>query len=141
MPVLQRFKVSYLILTCLLMAGTVKTFALTDYELIIANVTAQLKTGVNTSSLNSTVATLVSNLTVAGTWSDITYSGGDVPYNTHITRVKTMALAYSHSGSAYYNSAALLDKIVLALRYWNQTMYDASNWWYDQIGNPQPMGE
>lgn len=141
MPVLQRFKASYLILTCLLMAGTEKTFALTDYELIIANVTAQLKTGVNTSSLNSTVATLVGNLTAAGTWSDITYSGGDVPYNTHITRIKTMALAYSHSGSSYYNSAALLDKIVLALRYWNQTMYDASNWWYDQIGNPQPMGE
>ncbi|WP_217603345.1 polysaccharide lyase family 8 super-sandwich domain-containing protein [Chitinophaga sp. GbtcB8] len=126
---------------CLLLAGLqLKTHAQTDYTTIMANVTAEARRGVNINTLNTTVTNLMNMLNANGTWSDITYNG-DVPYNTHVSRIRTMALAYSHSSSTHYNSAALLNKIVLALRYWNQTLFDSANWWYDQIGNPKPLGQ
>ena len=74
-----------------------------------------------------------------GGWMDLTYTG-NVP-NTHLERLKTMALAYTYEKSKLYGQTAVYNALVKALEYWYVLNPDHSNWYYDQIAYPQRLGE
>lgn len=123
-----------------------KASAQTDYEKIITNVTVEIKKGYTASStaINAATTTLMNNLNPDGTWSDLTYSAGaagDVPFNTHLSRIKQMSIAYTFTGGSHFGSSTLYNKLVSALQYWNNNIHDADNWYQDQIGYPQLLGE
>ncbi len=119
-------------------------FGQSDYATIITNVTAGLKTGVNITSLNNTVTTNMGTQNADGSWPDLSYVtgvNGDVPYNTHLTRLYQFSEAYTFPGGTHYGDANLYAKLSLALEYWNANIHDANNWYYDQIGYPQLLGQ
>ncbi len=123
-----------------------KVSAQTDYEKIITNVNAEIKKGFSTSTaaINAGTATFMSNMNADGSFNDIPYAAGvagDVPFNNHLTRLRTMAIAYTFTGATYYSDVNLYNKIVLGLKYWNGNIHDAYNWYNDQISYPQLLGE
>lgn len=127
---------------CMLLAN--KSFGQTDFSTIIANVSSALKKGVSVSSTNSTATAYMASQNADGSWPDIAYASGaagDVPFNTHLTRLYQFALAYTLSGGTHYADANLYNSISLALEYWNGHIHDANNWYYDQIGYPQYLGQ
>lgn len=78
-----------------------------------------------------------------GSFTDIDYSRTDrtnwMPL-THIDRVSDFVFAYTNAGNKYYRDEELYNKIVAALEYWYQRNPNCSNWWYNQIAEPQQMG-
>ncbi len=132
-----------LIGSCLL---STSVFAQTDYEKIIENVNTEIKKGysASTTALNAGITTSMANMNPDGSWNDLNYVNGvagDVPFNNHLTRLRTMAVAYTFPGASYFGSAALYAKIVSGLQYWNGNIHDAFNWYNDQISYPQLLGE
>ncbi len=123
-----------------------KVNAQTDFEKIITNVNAEIKKGfsASTTAINGSITTLMNDMNPNGTWNDLSYVNGingDVPFVTHLSRLRTMAIAYTFSGATYYSSSVLYNKILLGLQYWNANIHDADNWYQDQIGYPQLLGE
>lgn len=114
----------------------------TDFDLIIQNVIAEQKRGLNTNStsLNSAITTLINNMNSNGSFSDISYTTDDA-YTTHLTRLRQMSLAYTFTGATYFNSITLYNKIVSGLQFWNASNYVAVNWYANQIGYPQLLGQ
>lgn len=114
----------------------------TDFDLIIQNVITEEKRGLSTTTaaINTGITTLMNNMSANGSFSDITYSG-DNAYTTHLSRLRQMTLAYTFKGATYFNSVALYNKIVLALQYWNNANFTAANWYANQIGYPQLLGQ
>lgn len=142
---MKKLIVSFCIIAFVLTAMN-KLYAQNASSTIIQNVTTNIKKNytVSSSFINSGTTTILNSLGSNGAWTDLAYSvtsSGDVPYNTHITRIRQMAVAYTFQGGTYYNSSALYNKLVLALQYWNNNTHVAANWWYNQISYPQLLGE
>ena len=78
-----------------------------------------------------------------GSFTDIDYSRTDrtnwEPL-IHVDRVYDFVFAYTNPENKYYRQEALYNKIVAALEYWYQRNPNCSNWWYNQIAEPQRMG-
>lgn len=140
------------ILYCFIL-GTISVFfwapkasAQTDFEKIITNVNTEIKKGYSSSTpaINSGITTLMTKMNTNGSWNDLSYTTGvvgDVPFNTHLSRLRTMAVAYTYPGATYFGDVALYNKIVSGLQYWNANIHDAFNWYNDQISYPQLLGE
>ena len=95
-----------------------------DYEKIITNVNTEIKKGfsASTAAINAGTATFMSSMNPDGSFTDIPYAAGvagDVPFNNHLTRLRTMAIAYTFPGATYNSDVNLYNKIVLGLKYWN----------------------
>ncbi len=77
-----------------------------------------------------------------GSWSDIDYNdkksiGGWDPQK-HLSRLKTMALAFRSPKSDWFENADMQAKIEKGLLYYKSKNPIASdNWWYTDIGDPQ----
>lgn len=115
------------------------------YDSIMDNI-RQVQWGniASVSSLNTTVAGLVSSLQSDGSWMDVDYaSTAQTSWSplTHLTRLKNMALAASNAASSYYNNIELCSKIQLALEYWYTEDPRSSNWFNQQISCPKAVGE
>ena len=78
-----------------------------------------------------------------GSFTDIDYSRTDrtnwEPL-IHIDRVYDFVFAYTNPKNKHYQQEALYSKIVAALEYWYRRNPNCSNWWYNQIAEPQRMG-
>lgn len=78
-----------------------------------------------------------------GCFTDIDYSRRDrtnwEPL-IHIERLYDFAFAYTHPQNAYYQKEELYQKIVKGLEYWYERNPHCSNWWYNQIAEPQRIG-
>ncbi len=118
--------------------------AQTDYTLVMDRVRAELLSTAGSittldNNVNSTLATLQTN----GSWPDINYAYSSTTYtaDTHINRVKTFVLAYTHASSTHYHSATLFDAITRSLQYWDTSDPQSWNWYHNQISNPQRLGE
>src|SRR5437762_9127152 len=130
-------------LAALLLLANAST-AQSDYATIINNITAALKKNVSGVSIGSTASTYMTTQNADGSWPDLSYvSGvaGDGPFGTHLTRLYQYSQAYTISTSPLYGDAALYNHLSLALQYWNNNIHDAYNWWNDQIGYPQLLGQ
>eukprot|EP00026_Physarum_polycephalum_P004269 Phypoly_transcript_04286.p1 GENE.Phypoly_transcript_04286~~Phypoly_transcript_04286.p1 ORF type:complete len:707 (+),score=83.00 Phypoly_transcript_04286:28-2148(+) len=80
-----------------------------------------------------------------GTWPDIDYNDPNPavwPSCFHLNpRLLTMTTAYVTPNQPLYNSSTLYSKIELALNFWLDKDPMNSNWWYNDIGVPTPLGE
>ena len=78
-----------------------------------------------------------------GSFTDIDYSRTDrtnwEPL-IHIDRISDFVFAYTNEENKYFQDEALYDKIVAALEYWYRRNPNCSNWWYNQIAEPQKTG-
>ena len=78
-----------------------------------------------------------------GSFTDIDYSRTDrtnwEPL-IHIDRISDLVFAYTNEENKYFQDEALYDKIVAAIEYWYRRNPNCSNWWYNQIAEPQKIG-
>lgn len=78
-----------------------------------------------------------------GCFTDVNYSRKDrtnwEPL-IHVNRLYDLAFAYTHPQNAYYQNEEIYQKIVKGLEYWYERNPHCSNWWYNQIAEPQKMG-
>ncbi|HET6385208.1 MAG TPA: hypothetical protein VFJ58_17590 [Armatimonadota bacterium] len=84
------------------------------------------------------------SLQADGSWKDIDYADKS-PANwkaaAHLSRLGAMARAYRAPGSALHGQAELKRKALSALDYWLQNDPANPNWWWNQIGAPQSLGQ
>lgn len=78
-----------------------------------------------------------------GSFADIDYSRTD-PTNwqplKHIERLSAFVAAYTNEHSSLYGDDAIYARIVKGLQYWQDVNPNCSNWWYNQIAEPQELG-
>lgn len=78
-----------------------------------------------------------------GSFTDIDYARTDrtnwMPI-IHVERLSDFAFAYTNPDNAYYGDDAIYEKIVKGLEYWQMRNPNCSNWWYNQISEPQKLG-
>lgn len=77
-----------------------------------------------------------------GSFPDIDYASTDrtdwAPL-THLNRLLEMGLAYTFAESTYFEDAGLKQKMDLMLGYWQTRAPNSSNWYQNQIAEPQRM--
>lgn len=89
-------------------------------------------------------ATYLETLKDDGTWPDINYKDPSRTVwspATHLSRVLTLALAFSKPDSKYSHSLLLNKAIVSALSAWDKMDPRCTNWWYNDIACPQLLGQ
>jgi len=78
----------------------------------------------------------------AGMWKDINYSdnqAGAWQANQHMTRIRSLAIAWSAPASPVFHSPDVKRTISIALNHWGTKRYQNKNWWHNEIGIPQIM--
>ncbi|MES2775392.1 MAG: polysaccharide lyase family 8 super-sandwich domain-containing protein [Bacteroidota bacterium] len=128
--------------TVFLLSASHHSIAQTDYTTIINNITPTLKT-VSGTSIANTATGYMNTQNTDGSWPDITYASGaagNIPFNTHLTRLFQYAQAYTINTSPLFGNTNLYTHLSAALQYWNNHI-PANNWWYDQISYPQLLGQ
>jgi chondroitin AC lyase len=92
----------------------------------------------------STIASLRASLLADGTWADIEYTSTATTNwspGTHLTRLRTLARAHAKPQTPLTGDAALLADIHLAFDAWIFRDPVSSNWYHNEIGAPQQLGE
>lgn len=75
-----------------------------------------------------------------GSWPDIDYDDKSITGwkpGTHLNRLIALAASYRTASSVYFQSAAMLEKILLGIDYYYLRKPVSDNWWYNDIGGPQ----
>jgi len=108
------------------------------FETIMSKIADDLQSGINESSLASTVSTQLSALLPVGCWTDVNY---DNPEFEHLARIRTFAEAYSRKNNRFYANAALYNGLTKALQYWLDKDPHNRNWWFNEISFPQQIGQ
>ena len=83
-------------------------------------------------------------LAADGSWADIKYADDarSVWANgEHLNRMLVMAKAARVARNGGHADEALEAKILLALKWWTDHDYQNPNWWWNEIGVPELMGE
>ena len=111
-------------------------------ERIITDLIKEKITEVNQLDVN--VASHLAHLQETGSFSDIDYlstARTNWPPLVHLDRLMAMGLAYTNAESSYYGNHDLKIKMDLMLQYWQNQQPRSSNWYFNQIGEPQLMGQ
>lgn len=110
-----------------------------DFELLMSKIRAD-KLYVPAAA---TIVADTTDMAADGSYADIDYTKRDrtnwQPL-THVDRLVTMAHAYVHAQSPFRGDHRLYTKIVAGLQYWYDVNPYCSNWWYNQIAEPQRLG-
>lgn len=100
--------------------------------------------GMQSDSLDKSVEVFLTLLNNEGAYSDVDYKTNVrtnwVPLK-HLDRMILSALAYTNNKSRYYESEHLKQKINSMLSYWHQVQPRSRNWYQNEIGEPQRMGQ
>ena len=79
-----------------------------------------------------------------GSFTDIDYSRDDRtnwPPQKHLERLATWTSDYTNPKSKWFGDDTLYERIVKALQFWQDRNPNCNNWWYNQIAEPQALGE
>jgi chondroitin AC lyase len=94
--------------------------------------------------LNEQAAKDAASLAANGSWPDINYAAQERSEWTaanHLDRVLRMAKSARILRNDGRPDTALEDKINLALQWWTDHKYHNPNWWWNEIGVPQLLGQ
>ena len=114
-----------------------------DYDLVLSRIQDQLESGINLSKIEADIANYLLSYNANGSFSDVDYAAIDRtnwPPMEHNYRLYDFAFAYTMPGSTHYQDEAMYSKIVAGLEYWYTRNPHCSNWWYNQVGEPQYLG-
>ncbi len=95
-------------------------------------------------STSSDAAGFAASLGPDGIWPDIDYSDSSlINWTTarHLVRLRTMAITWYRHDSKLHRDASLLRAVLLGLDGWYLRNPQNPNWWWNQIGAPQTLGE
>lgn len=87
-------------------------------------------------------AALVAAQAPDGSWSDLPpvdapeSNGPNFTAIAHLRRVRDLALAWAHPGSAGHGSADALAAVARGLEFWRDHEPTSANWWWNDIGVP-----
>lgn len=113
-----------------------------DFEIIMYRIQTENK-NVSLTLTENSGAEILTLLQEDGSFPDVNYRDrsrtGWQPL-THLSRMKTIVLAYTIEESRYYGNDTLHNAIVNGLRFWHQTDPESSNWWMQRVAVPQQMG-
>jgi len=79
-----------------------------------------------------------------GYWPDIDYvdtTRTAFEHSVHLSNMVTMGRAFKKSESDYYQDQSLKQAIWRALDFWIENDFIGENWWNNQIGTPQRIGD
>ena len=79
-----------------------------------------------------------------GTWADVDYADDERSFwktQVHAQRVLTMSKAFRIAADAGQADEGLLKQTRFALDYWLAKDFRNPNWWHNEIGTPQLIGE
>jgi chondroitin AC lyase len=112
-----------------------------DLDTVEQRVRASLLT---TSLSTATIQGYQSTLAADGSWTDVNYADTTatnwLPL-THLSRLREMARAYNRPGHALYQNAALQADILRGYDYWLSRNPTSTNWYQNEIGGPQALGD
>lgn len=86
----------------------------------------------------------MSTLRPDGSWPDIDYANqerGNWLTSQHLERLQVLCCALARSDSALNNDPTLETDSLRALDYWTMHRFHNPNWWHNDIGVPQLMGD
>lgn len=114
-------------------------------ERIIADIIKE-KMPSSIAQLDTDVASYLTDLQTNGngSFTDVDYTSTvrtNWPPEIHLNRIITMALAYTTETSSYYENSNLKNNMEAMLQYWQDTNPGSNNWWYNEIAEPQRMGQ
>ena len=78
-----------------------------------------------------------------GTWPHINYedtSRTAFEHSQHLSNMVALARAYKKEGSEFYQDADVKQTIYAALDFWLEHDFISENWWWNQIGTPERIG-
>ena len=79
-----------------------------------------------------------------GSFSDVNYqdkTSGNWKAYSHLGHLLGMAIQYKSPQSTYYNNQEFKKKVFKVLDYWLKNDFSNPNWWYQEIGTPQALGQ
>jgi chondroitin AC lyase len=94
--------------------------------------------------LSEAARPLLQSLRPDGSWADIAYDNGTQSVweaAGHLYRLHVMGRAYATPDQPLYHDEALKTAVLSALDFWLEHDFQNPNWWWNQIGAPQMIGE
>ncbi|TCC95757.1 chondroitinase-AC [Pedobacter hiemivivus] len=79
-----------------------------------------------------------------GSWKGIDYKDRTITNwqpNDHLVKLESLVQGYITKDSRYFSDDQTLDAITRAIKYWYDQDPKSSNWWHNEIGTPQALGE
>ncbi|MGL5786164.1 MAG: polysaccharide lyase family 8 super-sandwich domain-containing protein [Bacteroidales bacterium] len=116
------------------------------FQIFSRRVIKDLRTdkGMHPDTLDKSVTSILELSDSIGAFPDIDYKT-NVRTNwaplRHLDRMLLSALAYTSPESKYCGSAVLKDQIDVMLAYWHSVQPHSRNWYQNEIGEPQRMGQ
>ncbi|MDR3188344.1 MAG: polysaccharide lyase beta-sandwich domain-containing protein, partial [Prevotellaceae bacterium] len=114
-------------------------------ESIINRIRADKMSSYTAEELATSVDSWIDSMQADGSFKDIDYaaqSRSNWEPLIHLSRLKTMGLAYTKQGCKYFEDDALYAKIVKGYELWyNKNLTNTMNWFYNRIAHPRDLGE
>ncbi|MFT4223092.1 polysaccharide lyase 8 family protein [Dysgonomonas sp.] len=113
------------------------------YQLISSRITAEAQAGINIEKIEKSVTEGLKVYNQDGSFSDINYEAKDRtnwPPLKQIDRLTTFVFAYTMPDNKYYKDCRIYEIIEQGLSFWYDRNPECSNWWYNQIAEPQRIG-
>lgn len=131
-----------LLLFCILQPFMAFSKAPSVYEVIMDRIREDLSKSVTVvnKAANKSFETLQAN----GSWKEVNYEDKSITNwapNGHLENQQALILSYITEGSIFYQNNIVYQGIVNSFKHWVTIDPKSNNWWHNEIGAPQLIGE